>query len=55
MKKSLLCVVLVLACVTVLAAEFDFRRPEIIPAPKEMTYESSVPVRIESATQFTVA
>ena len=55
MKKCLLCVVLVFACVAALAAEFDFRRPEIIPAPKEMTYESSVPVRIESTTQFAVA
>jgi hypothetical protein len=36
------------------AAEVDFRRPEIVPAPKDMTYEANVPVRIDSATAFAV-
>ena len=36
------------------AAELDFRRPEIVPEPKEMSYEASVPVRIETATAFAV-
>ena len=54
MAKCLLCAVLVVGGVAG-AAELDFRRPEIIPAPKEMTYEPSVPVRIESATLFAVS
>ena len=33
----------------------EFRRPEIVPAPKEMTYEAEVPVRIDTATEFVVA
>ena len=36
------------------AADVDFRKPEILPVPKEMSYEASVPVRIEAATAFAV-
>ena len=33
----------------------DFRAPEIVPVPREMSYEASVPVRIDAATRFSVA
>ena len=36
------------------AAQLDFRRPEIVPAPREMTYKPSVPVRIDASTEFAV-
>ena len=52
-------IIVVLACLSwavlgASAAAFDFRRPEIIPEPKELAYESSVPVRIEASTAFAV-
>ena len=35
-------------------AELDFRRPEIVPQPRELSYEAATPVRIESATEFAI-
>ena len=43
-----------LLAASIFAAEVDFRRPDIVPAPKEMSYEATVPVRIEAATKFSV-
>ena len=37
-----------------LAAEVDFRKPGIVPEPKEMTYQANVPVRIVNETVFAV-
>ena len=45
------CVSLALACG---AAEVDFRKPGIVPEPKEMTYRANVPVRIVNETVFAV-
>ena len=42
-------------CVASVAAELDFKEPEIIPVPEKLTYEPSVAVRIEAATAFSVA
>ncbi len=36
------------------AADLDFLRPEIIPEPRELRYESSVAVRIDGSTAFAV-
>ena len=47
---SLLCLLGSFACSAV-----DFRAPEIIPVPKKMSYEASVPVWIDAATRFSVA
>ena len=52
--RALMTCLVALTGACALAVELDFRRPEIIPEPKEMTYESSVPVRIEAATAFDV-
>ena len=36
------------------AAELDFRRPEIVPQPMELSYEAATAVRIDAATEFAV-
>ena len=53
MKRLLTASALTLA-VALTADEVDFRRPEIVPAPKELSYEANVPVRIDSGTTFAV-
>ena len=35
-------------------AELDFRKPEIVPQPRELSYEAAVPVRIDGSTEFLV-
>ena len=37
------------------AAQVEFREPEIVPTPREMSYEANVPVRIERTTAFKVS
>ena len=53
MKKTVLPTVVFMALAS-LAAEVDFRKPGIVPEPKEMTYQANVPVRIVNETVFAV-
>jgi len=50
-------VVIVLSAAWTLGAveTFDFRRPEIIPEPRELSYDAATPVRIASDTRFSVS
>ena len=56
MKKILIHVLAIAACAAFGQDEerLEFRKPEIVPTPQEMTYEARVPVRIEAATKFWV-
>ena len=50
-------VIIVLSAAWTLGAveTFDFRRPEIIPEPRELSYDAATPVRIASDTRFSVS
>ncbi len=37
------------------AEALDFRRPEIVPQPMELSYEAATAVRIDGQTEFAVA
>ena len=43
------------AVLSVPAEELSFRRPVVVPAPAELTYEESVPVRLAPSLRFEVA
>ena len=53
-KLSAAAVSVALASNAIADEKLDFRCPEIVPQPRELSYESSVPVRIDSETKFVV-
>jgi hypothetical protein len=58
MKKNVMMIVsaafMTIAAIATAGEALDFRRPEIVPEPLELSYEPSVPVRIDAAVKFVV-
>ena len=53
-KLSAAAMSVVLASNAIADENLDFRRPEIVPQPRELSYEANVPVRIDATTRFSV-
>ena len=54
-KRRQIAVVASIVVFSAAAQNVDFRKPDIIPVPMELSYEASVPVRIDTSTIFAVS